>query len=499
MKNYSFLLFVLLLLLLSCSQEYNDIKDQKFPIQLSSSENLQIKFAKALAQAVDENADLRTFLKTKAYEKFDNDTEILYQIVKNEVINGISFRDILLKYIDSETTLKRIDNELPLLTILVPDLPDFNIDTWNELEQVPMIAVKIDKKNEQVPLINKCGEELYISNDLIPAFPVLVVKQNERVMLNTDIPNKSIDFRTNDNLISYSFLDDAFNGTKGCKKEEKSVYLTNTDQRNIDAYNMGIAWHRDYIYYGLTNTTPIGSLIVNYREFITSFQMSTTTWYTKIADQSGDPKISSSDLWTDGAFEFKITVYVNSRTGSGIPIVKYLSLKGSDIMKPSYTKCSGPQGGTCTPTYYYKISNIVNKIYYPNLELESWDLYNSGAQWKLSVQEIDLTEEFTKTIENSVEFANNFSIQSPVEKLGLTWGNSIKTIQKNTFTVKYSLSSDDLGEATLNFYDPVIVGTELRTTDPYTGGRLGVSKLYYKVKDINTGWIQLTIEPKKLY
>jgi hypothetical protein len=117
-----------------------------------------------LAQAVDENADLRTFLKTKAYEKFDNDTEILYQIVKNEVINGISFRDILLKYIDSETTLKRIDNELPLLTILVPDLPDFNIDTWNELEQVPMIAVKIDKKNEQVPLINKCGEELYISN-----------------------------------------------------------------------------------------------------------------------------------------------------------------------------------------------------------------------------------------------------------------------------------------------------------------------------------------------
>lgn len=496
MKNYSFLF--LLLLLVGCSQEYHDTKEQDFSVEFSKSENLQVKFAKALAQAIDENVDLRTFLKLKANERFDNDTEILYQVIKNETIGGISIQDILLKYIDSEATLERIDKELPLLTILVPELPNFNIDTWNDLEQIPMIAVKTDEKNERIPLINKCGEEIYISKDLIPAFPVLVVKQNERVMLNEIGSNKSVDLRTSDNLISFSFLDDAFNGTKSFNNTEKSVYFTNTEQRNIDAYNMGIAWHRDYIYYGLTSTTPIGSLLVNYREFITSFQMSTTTWYSKIADQAGDPKINSSDLWTDGAFEFKIIVYVNSRTGTGIPIIKYLSLKGSDIMKPSYTKCSGPQGSICTPTYYYKISNIVNKIYYPNLELESWDLYNSGAQWKLSVQEIDLTEEFTKTVDNSVEFANNFSIQSPAEKLGLTWGNSTKTIQKNTFTVKYSLSSDDLGEATINFYDPVIVGTELRTTDPYTGGRLGTSKLYYKVKDINTGWVQLTIEPRKL-
>ena len=141
---------------------------------------------------------------------------------------------------------------------------------------------------------------------------------------------------------------------------------------------------------------------------------------------------------------------------------------------------------------WYTTSNIVSKPYNPNLELIQWNLKDYGASWKITVAEVDNSEEYTYTEEVTTTYANNFEISGTIEKVGLKFGGSATTSNKSIFTVKTMKNSDPLGDAVLNFSDPIITNVEI------VENRRG-DITYYHTNEISTGWVSLGIEPKKKY
>lgn len=468
------------------------VKDQK--------DILQMKFAKVLSIAVANNSELRSLIKTEALKNFDNDDDVLYQLIRGVNIGENTVSELLSSYAESEEEFKTIEESLPLLTILVPTIPNFTLEGWNPTTEIPQIAVRLIK-NSEVPLYDNNGNQTMIPSGAVPGFPILVVKQNERLKVNSSSDLKSAEIYASDGKFAFNFLDSAFDGSKLNRNKEKRLMFSQTeiDPVNIEAYNSGVEWHRDYVYYGLTPTITRGAFRENYYEYITSFTMLGSSWYGKIADQTGDPKISTNNTWTDGAFEFKVTVLLNATNGVGTTIDKYFSAKGSDLVKPSYSTYSGRQGGPITVTHYYILNSIISKPYNPNLELVKWNLKEYGSSWKISISEIDNPEEYTNTEEISSTFATNFEISATggiLEKVGLKFGASATNTSKSTFSVKTSLTTDILGDAILNFSDPIIIGEHV----PNSGSSGRGSEFYaYQTNEINTGWVSLSIEPKKKY
>lgn len=113
---------------------------------------------------------------------FNKDYDVLYQMVKDQPIeNGETFGQRLARYADSENDLADIERQVPSLTIFIPSLPSgFSAETWNVANEVPVIAVrKLD--DGKVPFYDDKGIESVMQPYETPGFPVLVIKQNERV------------------------------------------------------------------------------------------------------------------------------------------------------------------------------------------------------------------------------------------------------------------------------------------------------------------------------
>jgi len=56
---------------------------QPTPADVAETNRLQTVFAKALAKAIQTDEPLRVYLKTEATKQFDNDFDILYQVIKD--------------------------------------------------------------------------------------------------------------------------------------------------------------------------------------------------------------------------------------------------------------------------------------------------------------------------------------------------------------------------------------------------------------------------------
>ena len=115
----------------------------------------------------------------------------------------------------------------------------------------------------------------------------------------------------------------------------------------------------------------------NYSEFITSFKLSTAA-LNAISDQSGDPILKqaksalSQPSWTEGDFEFRVTVLINATNGIGSTITKIFTAKGSDLYTVFYKKVGSS----------YVVESIYPKEFNPNIELVPWDLQSYSLGWK---------------------------------------------------------------------------------------------------------------------
>ncbi|MDE5955625.1 MAG: hypothetical protein K2G80_03930 [Bacteroidales bacterium] len=107
--------------IIGCAKsELNEVKSSE--ITTMDAESAKKEFAKILSKAVYKYRDLRAFLKENALRQYNNDYEVLYPLIKNEIIGdtGLSFREIL-SMCDDNDSLYSIEEILPLLTVLVPD------------------------------------------------------------------------------------------------------------------------------------------------------------------------------------------------------------------------------------------------------------------------------------------------------------------------------------------------------------------------------------------
>lgn len=541
MKNFV-LVFLVYLSVASCNESLNDIDKNvvsaTFLEQSESNLILKQKFSSALVKVLGQNEEVRSLIKEEALKQIDFDYDVLYCLIKDKQLkNGVTLEEYLEKYLTSDE-LKCIHKQLPTLTLFVPTLPEnsFSVHSWNTIDELPAVAVKVSDNND-VKIYYGNGETEVFPADIIPGFPVVVVKENERIVRNGEILSKTVSENIEEtNLI---FVDEIFNNLHGkdlvntktrANRPDRPVPLPKVDnpedylpanmKKTYEAYKIyknTTGWQRDYIYYGITPTTDKGPFDYNMKEFLVGFELmgDALGFYRKIADQDGDPKSSipiggvlpansSIITWTEGEYEFKVTTYVGSKSTIGTEYKSFFRLKPDQLFRAEVERVISRPG---MPGYtVYKLVGLKSKRVDLDLPLFEWDLENYGATIKIAIEEVDGQETEVNSISSSIEFATNFGFDASFGekvKFGVKFGSTIKEVLNvsNTITITKTLGGDELGEVIINFADPVVISDEFRyhykpRTNPREQAVVDYTEPTFNSK-YYTGWYRLYISPKK--
>ena len=539
MKNFV-LVFLVYLSVASCNESLNDIDKNvvsaTFLEQSESNLILKQKFSSALVKVLGQNEEVRSLIKEEALKQIDFDYDVLYCLIKDKQLkNGVTLEEYLEKYLTSDE-LKCIHKQLPTLTLFVPTLPEnsFSVHSWNTIDELPAVAVKVSDNND-VKIYYGNGETEVFPADIIPGFPVVVVKENERIVRNGVILSKTVSENIEEtNLI---FVDEIFNNLHGkdlvntktrANRPDRPVPLPKVDnpedylpanmKKTYEAYKIyknTTGWQRDYIYYGITPTTDKGPFDYNMKEFLVGFELmgDALGFYRKIADQDGDPKSSipiggvlpansSIITWTEGEYEFKVTTYVGSKSTIGTEYKSFFRLKPDQLFRAEVERVISRPG---MPGYtVYKLVGLKSKRVDLDLPLFEWDLENYGATIKIAIEEVDGQETEVNSISSSIEFATNFGFDASFGekvKFGVKFGSTIKEVLNVSNTITKTLGGDELGEVIINFADPVVISDEFRyhykpRTNPREQAVVDYTEPTFNSK-YYTGWYRLYISPKK--
>ena len=539
MKNFV-LVFLVYLSVASCNESLNDIDKNvvsaTFLEQSESNLILKQKFSSALVKVLGQNEEVRSLIKEEALKQIDVDYDVLYCLIKDKQLkNGVTLEEYLEKYLTSDE-LKCIHKQLPTLTLFVPTLPEnsFSVHSWNTIDELPAVAVKVSDNND-VKIYYGNGETEVFPADIIPGFPVVVVKENERIVRNGEILSKTVSENIEEtNLI---FVDEIFNNLHGkdlvntktrANRPDRPVPLPKVDnpedylpanmKKTYEAYKIyknTTGWQRDYIYYGITPTTDKGPFDYNMKEFLVGFELmgDALGFYRKIADQDGDPKSSipiggvlpansSIITWTEGEYEFKVTTYVGSKSTIGTEYKSFFRLKPDQLFRAEVERVISRPG---MPGYtVYKLVGLKSKRVDLDLPLFEWDLENYGATIKIAIEEVDGQETEVNSISSSIEFATNFGFDASFGekvKFGVKFGSTIKEVLNVSNTITKTLGGDELGEVIINFADPVVISDEFRyhykpRTNPREQAVVDYTEPTFNSK-YYTGWYRLYISPKK--
>ncbi|AYB34322.1 hypothetical protein [Chryseolinea soli] len=483
-------------LLASCDPNETQPSD---PARSDAEGDLKVMFARSLAKAVASEPAVRRFLKAEAQKMMDEDYDIVYHLVKDTPLdNNHTFRETLLPYFSSEGDLAALEDRLPLLTIFVPTLPEgsFSAESWDVENQIPDVAIRLRGTNE-IPIVKATGEQMVLEPALIPGYPVIVVKNNERLI--TERQSGYHDLQTTrilkaPNGLSYRFVDDGFDRylPKTSPKEASELRLFRPHQKLKDAFDIygpADGWQRDYIYYGITPANPNGQFSYDFKEYISSFLVvgDALTVYRKMSEQTGDPAIKSgkrSSGWTDGFFEIRCTAAIHAQNGVGGEIRSSFLRTGPNLFDVTYN--TNKRGIWPFRYTYYSIGSVTAKRVLTNMPLVNWDLQSYATTFRIDVEEVDNTEIIRQSRTEAVEFATNFDVQATILKIGLKFGASMKKTASNTIDITTTMESDDLGHATVNFADKVLVGGP----GIFTG--LG----YYLTREYYNDIFSISVEPR---
>lgn len=518
MKKIAIVLSFLALVSCSNEEDFSNNSEVKTTLISKYSEDtkLKTKFAKALAKAVSENQNLREFIKIEALKKRNKDYDVIYHVVKNVDINSnIYYRtnsnstlhNILIPYFENEQELIDLENSLPLLTIFVPDLQEgsFSADNWDTSSQIPLVGVR-SFETDDVKLYGS-DIEFNLEAQYMPDFPVLVVKDNERIIsnvtsstfnsLNTNIITDATD------LIQLRFLDDNYDSSIIIQPSPQSnSSYPRVDPIHQSAYDVYSnytpgGWQRDYIYYGLTPTNTEGGLNPTYREYLTSFKLigDAIVAYNYISS-SQDPSLRFSLIrpnqtgWTDGSYEIGITLSYGAKNSNlGATIKKGFGASPNELFNITYVRMNGLIGLFGFKRIQSVSLKTIDFMNNPNnkIEFPVWDLNNFSNQWKIEFEEVDTPITHTSTVSATNKFNMNFSLEPStgiLKKIGLKLGASYEQTQTNTYVMQYTDVSDDLKHSDINFYDNVV--------DMNSANQL-VPRKY------NTGKVEFEFRPRLVY
>lgn len=508
MRKFTLVTSLILLLFFSCKKdEANVERNAVTKAGLEDDRANKVEFSQTLARAL-QNQEVRTILKQEALKKIDNDYDVLYGLSKNSTSSsGKTLHELISAYAEDKERFDEIVQSLPLLTIYVPQLDEFDAEKWDAKNQIPIVAIRdVNDRKSNKPLLayDASGNLKELSYKEKPKHPVVVVKDNERVELKRNShQEKELGKQSEGNDI-YTAITKAFvnpNSTiklwsaEGIRDSRpRRVTDTTTREPIIDnshqisakatryAYEKKLESQRDYVYYGIdpSNGIDSGKLTHRYAEHIVSIEMETEAALQKITDD-----------WTDGNLEIIINVTMLNRSGSPESIRKGINCTVDDL---KYNTERAKREGRDYPRPLKLRSDYIMEYFLPNpLEIETWDAYKYGDRWKFTVSEFDPGRETTTVTTVSSEFSGNFNGNVGIDvlgifKFGIGGGGSSKETKSTQVTVKTTDTSDDLYEGILNFYTPIYSREESR------GGREGKA-LVPKVYTVNTGLIRLRVEP----
>ncbi len=469
---------------------------------------LKEKFAFSLMKCIKQSPSLRNLIKDEALKMFNKDYEVLVYTIKDYVLeNGFTLEQTLNQNSDSNFQLSNLLRVEPTLTLLVPELPleSFSAKKWNTLIEIPAVAIRTNYTNE-VPLITPDLNLEVMPSDVIRGFPVIVVKNNERVVSNLENPNirdlktKTV-FEKDGTLIK--FWADSFDNEN--KKNISARLVKNLNPALVNAYNIYDqqnpnldGWQRDFIYYKIQPSSPNGPFIYDFKEHLRSFSMTgdPTNAYNKISDQTGDPffrnnhRINTSH-WTGGFYEFKVRTIINAKNGVGNELINGFTVSPDQLFLLEYETYT--KGTLFWEKTYYRLKNISNQTIIVDIPLINWDLDEYASSIKIEIEEVDLTTTSVITDTRTVKFATNFGIDATFgikTKIGLKFGASLETIQTHTVQKTFTQGNDFLGETIVNFADKVIIG---QTRLPIFGN-MWLTREY----TTGLGFCKFSIEPKKV-
>lgn len=526
------LIFVSMFIMFACSQEDVSLskKEMQSDAPVLTTTEAQLKFAKILSSAVSKNVEVRNFLKKEALAQFDNDYDVFYPFVKNKIVaNSQSFRDILLSYCENDNELTQIEQSQILLNILVPDLTlfgDFCAKSWNTDDKEIAVICRDDNANTLYENGEKIG---YLKVGDIPAFPCLVIKNNERMKVSNA--------NTRSGETTYEFANDAFDGSTREAQTRHSEYDQNLEETQVldkyingselpsivkDAWtefkNTPNAYQRDNIYYGITKANKPGFLNRNIREKLYRFRVNykafgkisnTDDTDFKLVETTQAKRYLTNEeilqrVWTGGNFEFRFKTYIAGEDGTAaMENMLTFSVSARDVFsieKVHVKHKNSTLFRESKNTYSVNPDNLRSKWIYPEkLEVKRdnqvfllpWDLYNKSLTIYLFAEEYDPsgTKKETKTIVNEFASKGNFELSGggsigPVNltaKAGYGF-SSTKTVTSST-EVTTTLGSDNLGTLSFLFYDPIIRAESNGT---------------YKLYDVSSGDMEATLLPMNL-
>lgn len=496
MKKFNLMVPLIILMILSCGKVHDNLSESVSNVKGELTvESARLAFTHILSKAVVAEFEVRSFLKKEALKMKDNDFDVIYAFCKNDVIlNGKTFKEVLIEYENYEGEIDKIEQIIPTLTILIPSLiaDSFSASTWDTKTDIPFVTTNVLNKQTVVYDGLLMGN---LENDEIPATAVLVVKENERIKIPM---SRSLNITSE----SFEFVNEAFNGGRGSRiPEYVPVKYTNRNKfdfeisdKIVKGFNEfptgGGGWQRDYIYYGLKNEPNTkGPLNRSYYECISAIKI-TESGLALMMDQD-DPRYNQEDnfensstpgrnlrgaakFWTDGNFEIQIDVLINDLNGAGASYSTVLSVPPDQLFDAEYSQMIISEGGRLGKTYVYrKLIKLHPKFYYCHIPIKEWDLEKMGSSWKISVRENDDNTIITTSETISSKVATNFGIDYNWDileklKLGLKFGNSIEDTSTQQVSIQRTKSNDFLGDAIVNFWDAI-----LRTNNPVSASNIG--------------------------
>ncbi len=482
-----FLIVVILLVsLFACTKENANLHPNPEEITILEEETSLYDFAVILSRAVRNEHSLREFIKDEALKQFDKDYDVFYPWVKDKNVDGRTFREIL-AYYDSEEQLETIESERPLLNILVPD--------WSWIDNQCFSVVSWDTKDDNVCVTYRTAatEQLVFANGhiedmvektAIPSYPVLIVKDNERMKLKSAFSKGALD--SND----YDFYDNAFDGNAkpATKDSWGNPWYLNVDVnpdsdylpasilrgRVATAYNIVGVPHRDHVYYGMTSTQNTGAIDFDYKETIMRVKFNnpnTNAFY----DDANDYKLrynhktgktasfsldELSDLvWADGALELLFVIKAGEFQDT-----KMCSVSFSEAFQIKKYKLQNKYNWIGAKKAIYA---FIEKDYLEprwimvNLPLFTWDISKCPKIYHIVIIEKDsgITKNVTESVEES--YMTNYSGEisgayAEIVKIGLSLGGQSMEKRTTTYSYQTTETSDSLGTLHINYTESVI-------------------------------------------
>lgn len=507
----------------------NELQPPAIHANLTLSESkAQETFARILSRAVAKEASLRKFLKEEALKQYDKDYDVFYPYVKDQVVaNGKTLRDFLISY-SSEQEMKSIERSSLLLTMMIPNLSNFNafnVEEWDTADN--QVAVTYSTGNEESVFYAEGDSLLSLPQGNLPSFPFIVVKSNERMKVVSQVTTRGL----GEISCTYDFANPEFDGSKNpttrasyydednSEQAPDSIpYLkaSEIDYRCVEAYNLvnkdKALIAREYIYYNLSpSNKENGILDHNIKEKLYKFRIRPEKYYS-LSDDDGirqkDPKILpdvfykkghpsheqiARELWTDGAFEFVFHIYMGN---TNLVETKIIPLRGNDVFYISKFHVRYKHKTAFRHSKWWYTTTIGDlkarwvDVSNSNLYITSeWDLTKNPLNVYINMLEADSGTMITMTEQYDASYTLGFNMGSDLtskksnNKLTLGFSAGVTETKSKTISYQYTEKDDPLGTIHLNFKDPIITSDKEANTKGYN------------IYSLNTGACELVIAP----